>query len=45
MLRAQHLPALYKQQSACVVARYHELLNTSAQDTIANARERLRKGQ
>jgi hypothetical protein len=34
-----------QQQGAGVVARYHELLNSSAQDAIANARERLRKGQ
>jgi len=34
-----------QQQSAAVAARYQELLNASAQDAIATARERLRKGQ
>jgi hypothetical protein len=34
-----------QQQSATVAARYQALLNASAQDAIANARERLRKGQ
>jgi hypothetical protein len=34
-----------QQQGAAVAARYQALLNASAQDAIANARERLRKGQ
>jgi hypothetical protein len=33
------------EQSASVAARYQQLLNASAEDSIAKARERLRKGQ
>jgi hypothetical protein len=34
-----------QEQSASVAARYQQLLNASAEDSIAKARERLRKGQ
>ena len=37
--------ALQREQSAGVVARVNELLNASAQDALATARERLRKRQ
>lgn len=36
---------LQQAQGAGVAARFQELLNKSADDSIANARERLRKGQ
>lgn len=34
-----------QEQNASVAARYQQLLNASAEDSIAKARERLRKGQ
>jgi hypothetical protein len=34
-----------QEQSASVAARYQQLLNAKAEDAIAKARERLRKGQ